>query len=118
MSTAAHRLVEIVRAQLGDAVLAKSIVYLSTGPLQAGLTLECGDVAVEAPWNADVVFVDLAPEANWGHACCYFAIRVDADEALRFPAQMPPFLKAGSASFRLLWRGPHAPEWAVGTEPE
>ncbi len=53
--------------------------------------------------------------ANWGHDCCYLAIQRDNDEVIQVAAHMPPFLKAETSTFRLLWRGPQAPEWAVAT---
>ena len=61
---------------------------------------------------------DLEPRANWGHVCAYYAVDCAGEEAIEFPAHMPPFLKAGGPPFRLLWRGPLAPEWAVATSPD
>jgi hypothetical protein len=80
--------------------------------------VQIGDALVEVPWDAHIVFVDLEPRANWGHACCYLAIRRDGDEVIQVAAQMPPFLKGKTSTFRLLWRGPLAPEWAVVTNPD
>jgi len=102
-----------VRDRLGER-LARAIVYLSDELRSAGDRVTVADAIVEFPWPGAVVFVDLEPGANWGHACSYLAVRSDANDVIEVAAHMPPFLKAGSARFRCIWRGPQAPDWAVG----
>jgi hypothetical protein len=98
---------------MGAERLAGAIVYLDLNPIPAGERVQVGDALIEVPWDAHIVFVDLEPKANWGDACCYLAIRRDTDEVIKVAAQMPPFLKDETSTFRLLWRHPLAPEWAV-----
>ena len=109
---------EIIRAELGPERLDGAIVYLDENGIRAGQRVQVGDARIETPWDAHLAFIDLEPRANWGHACCYLAIRKDSDEVIQVAAHMPPFLKAGHSGFRLLWRGPLAPEWAVATLDE
>lgn len=111
------RMLDKVRARLGADRLANAIAYLDRNPIRAGARAQFGDALIEAPWDAHIAFVDLEPQANWGHACCYLALRQGGDEIIEVAARMPPFLKAETATFRLLWRGPLAPEWAVVTAP-
>ncbi len=113
-----QRILGIVRSSLGDARLANAIIYIDQRQIEAGVRAQIGDALIEVPWDARIAFVDLEPGVNWGHECCYLAIRRDSDEVIKFTAQMPPFLKAGTSTFRLLWRGPLAPEWAVATESD
>jgi hypothetical protein len=116
MTESSQRVLDRVRRLLGADRLAGAIVYLDWNPIRAGETMHVGDVSISAPWDAQIAFVDLEPKANWGHACCYLAIRLDADEVIQIEAHMPPFLKGETSTFRLLWRGPLAPEWAVATD--
>jgi len=109
------RILEIVRARLGEERLAGAIVYLDQRQIPKGEKVQVGDVQFEVAWNAQVVFVDLEPQSNWGHACCYLAINPETDEVIQVAAHMPPFLKPETSTYRLLWRGPLAPEWAVAT---
>lgn len=118
MTDQEQRLLEIVRNSIGADQLASSIVYLDRNFWRAGESRQLGGARIEVPWDASMLFVDLEPRANWGHKCCYLALRRDSDEVIRVDAQMPPFLKADTATFRLLWRGPLAPEWAVVTGPD
>jgi hypothetical protein len=113
-----QRILDKVRDNLGTCRLAGSVVYLDRQSYYARVRVKFGDVIIEAPWYADIVFVDLEPGANWGHACFYLAIRRDGDEVIQVEAQMPPFLKNKASTFCLLWRGPLAPEWAVATNQD
>ena len=113
-----QRILDIVRSRLGEDQFARSIVYLDWNQIPAGERVQLGDALIEAPWEAQIAFVDLEPMANWGHACCYLAIRQDAADVIQVAAHMPPFLKANTSAFQLLWRGPLAPEWAVSKNPD
>jgi hypothetical protein len=113
-----QRILDRVRGSLGDDQLARVIVYLSRDRVRAGTRVQVGDALIDVPWDADIAFVDLEPGVNWGHTCYYLAIRRDADDIIKVAARMPPFLKAKTSAFRLLWRSPSAPEWAVVTEPD
>ena len=116
MSDLKQRIVDHVRDRFGAGRLQGTILYLDPEPKRAADRIAVGDVVIEMPWDGYIAFADLEPQANWGHACAYLAVRADGDDAVDFPAQMPPFLKADGPRFRLLWRGPSAPEWAVAGE--
>ncbi len=115
MTRLEQRILGKVRDRLGADQLEMVIVYLDHDPKRASDQVSVGDVVIDIPWNCHIVFVDLEPRANWGHACSYLVIRTEGDEVIEFTAHMPPFLKAETSTFRLLWRGPLAPEWAVAT---
>jgi len=118
MTELAQRILDKVRGSLDADRLAGAIVYLDWNPIRAGERVQVGDALIEVPWDAHIAFVDLEPKANWGHASCYLAIRRDAEEVIQVASQMPPFLKAETSTFRLLWRGPLAPKWAVATNSD
>ena len=42
-----------------------------------------------------VAFVDLQPEANWGHDCRYLLVDPETGELQMVMAQFPPFLRGG-----------------------
>jgi len=113
-----RRILEILRNRLGAERLDGAIVYLAQEPLRADASAEMGDVTLVAPWDSCVAFADLEPGVNWGHACRYFLIGEDSEAVCEFAAQMPPFLKPDGPAFRLLHRGPLAPQWAVAAGME
>lgn len=99
---------------LGLELLEKVNIYLNGNPIPAGAKVQAGDGFFEMPWDGHVLFVDLEPKANWGHSCKYLAIQQDGDDHIEMLAQMPPFLQSDDPTlYRLLWRGPLAPEWTT-----
>lgn len=117
MTDLLQRIMNRVRDCLGAERLATAIVYLDPALKHNGEQVPFGDVVIDVRWDSFIVFVDLEPKANWGHACSYLAIRLDGDDVSEYAAHMPPFLKAEVSSFCLLWRGPLAPEWAAAGAP-
>jgi hypothetical protein len=111
------RLLDRIRTRLGAKRLAGAIVYVMPKPRPGGEPLAVGDVVINIPWSHWLAFVDLEPQANWGHSCIYIGLRVDDETLAEYPAHMPPFLKADASDFKLLWYGPRAPVWAVAAEP-
>jgi hypothetical protein len=107
------RILEKVRNTLDNKKLSSAIVYLDDSLVSAGTKIQLGDARFTVPWNAFIVFIDLEPKVNWGHECCYLAVSEDASKAIKTNATMPPFMKGRGAGFRLLWRGPDSPAWAV-----
>lgn len=117
MNTLEQRIIDIVYGSLEADRLEKAIVYLDRNLQRTPERLSVGDVVIDVPWDGHIVFVDLEPEANWGHSCCYLAIRLEGDDVIEFAAQMPPFLQAETSNFHFLWKGSLAPEWAVVKNP-
>ena len=118
MTNLEQHIMDKVRGSLGADRLEGAIIYLDHDLKRAGERVSVADMVIDVPWDGHIAFVDLEPKANWGHACSYLAIRLYGDEVIELAAHMPPFLKAEASTFRLLWRGPLAPEWAVARNPE
>ena len=93
----------------------KSVVYLDTEELPTGSTIEIDGREVRLPWKGVLVFIDMEPQANWGHACRYLLFDLASGEMLSFEAQFPPYLRGPSETLTLLWKGASAPVWAVAT---
>ncbi len=110
MTNLEQHIIEKVRDRLGANRLEHSIVYLDGELKHSDEQVSVTDGVIDMPWDGHIVFGDLEPKANWGHACAYLAIRLNGDEVIELTAQMPPFLRAETSAFRLLWRGPLAPE--------
>jgi hypothetical protein len=102
------------RALLGAAA-ESSIGYACAPPAEAVAAgrWRVGDATLPLSGAPTLVFVDLEPQANWGHRCCWLLLPAGDSPAQRIDATMPPFLKLDAPPVRLLWRGSAAPEWAV-----
>lgn len=96
----------------------KSVIYLDTKELPAGSIIDIDGSEVRLPWKGTLVFIDMEPQANWGHSCRYLLFDRTSGEMLSFEAQFPPYLRGPSETLTLLWRGPSAPDWAVATHAQ
>jgi hypothetical protein len=52
------------------------------------------------PFTGHFVFVDLAPEANWGHPALYLAVSPDGGRVESVAREFPPFAGDYPPSFR------------------
>ena len=86
-----ERVRALVLDQLTDGERGSSVMYLATDPVAAGTTLQFARLTFVCPWDAHLVFVDLDPMANWGHACRYVCVNRDTGETRTTAAQLPPF---------------------------
>lgn len=112
MTDAVDALERALDATLDESERTGSIAYFKPTVVSAGTELHLGDITVPVARDSLIVFVDLEPAVNWSHSCCYLVVPV-VGAVSRIDARMPPFLKAGGGGWRLLRRGPLAPEWAV-----
>lgn len=104
---------ESARRALGEAVYERSIGYAEPAPRAAGEQFLLGDTELRLEHAARLIFVDLAPGANWGHSACWLLLAADGGAWRRVDVRMPPFLKADGPEVQPLWRGKAAPAWAV-----
>ena len=104
-------------AQLTEQDRQSCVICLATLRVTRGETLSFPRLSFECPWDAYLTFVDLDPMANWGHACCYICIDLEAQRAHRIDAQLPPFGPSKPDSparqWQVIYRAPGVPEALV-----
>lgn len=113
VSLTLEQIAERVTATLAPSEKETSVVYLDSEEISAGASVQVGRKTVEAPWDAYMSFVDLRPEANWGHDCRYLLVNRRTGEVKSYAASFPPFLKGPVKTLRLIWKGSRVPDWAV-----
>src|SRR5688572_8586001 len=87
-------------ATLTENEKAAGIVYVSAGVVATGEELFAGRDQIDVHVPSYVVFVDLEPRANWGHACLFLLVGPDGD-VTRVGTRFPP----SRADLRLVSRG-------------
>ncbi len=90
MALSSKDLLSIVKPHLTDAELANAVVYGAEGCVPAKANFNFHGVAIEAPHQAHLFFVDREPMANWGHSCRYVLISCKTEEARSFEGRFPP----------------------------
>ena len=113
MALSWKKIAELALDSLSTEERESSIVYLDEQVLTEGSTVQIGEKEVTVPWPAVVVFVDLQPGLNWGHACRYLLVNASTGELRSFSSELPPFLRRPSETLRVIWKADSVPQWAV-----
>ncbi len=81
----------LVHRYLNPAELRDSRVYFDTELKNAGEPVRVGLREISMPYRGLRVFVDLMPNANWGHHVVYLLATEDLNSCVRYDEQFPPF---------------------------
>jgi hypothetical protein len=90
----------------------QAVVYLDDVLRQATAAREAdGTPGWPAPhWLA---FVDLQPQANWMHACCYLIVDQASQHITRVAAERPPQFGAFGPGWRVVWHSADVQAWQI-----
>jgi hypothetical protein len=88
-------------------------VYLDERPMLADEIIETGKAQLAAAQGSYLVFIDLAPPANWGHPCRYLLVSQSLQRGAIAEGSMPPFLRGASKTLTLIWKGGNVPDWTL-----
>ena len=115
MDISPDRILQVVLGDLPEDQRRSCVVYLDERlvPAGAGISVNGGEVRV--PWPAVMLFVDLEPTVNWGHACRYVLLGAEPGEVQAVGARFPPFLQGMPETMHILWKGEDVPDWAVAS---
>lgn len=94
--------------QLHDAVL-----YLDRRVIAPGEAVSIGRDTLTAERPSALAFLDLAPEANWGHPCRYLLIDLETGVVRATEATHPPFLRGAAPSLAAIAKGAAVPDWTL-----
>jgi hypothetical protein len=104
-----------VAASLSDEERSRAVIYVSDRVLEPGEDLEIDGGRVAIDVSTVVAFVDLEPGVNWGHRSRYLLVNRDSGDVRAVDAQLPPFLRGMPPEWRVAYRPPGVPDWAVAT---
>ncbi len=98
-----QRILEIVNKNLKDSEKAKAIIYWNKDMLSAGQTVKMGRKKVQMPFNGYMIYVDLEPQANWGHPVLYLLINPEKDvDHQVIKGEFPPFTDSKPKNFKIV----------------
>ena len=95
----------IVRRHLDKAQVTPCEVRWDTALRGEGEIVQAGPAEQPMPFEGHLVFVDLQPEANWGHPVLYLFVTPDGRRVEVAQGQFPPYFEGYPASFRTLTLG-------------
>ena len=102
MALSESDLLRIVLDRLSQRQFSECNVYLDHRRKMAGELVHVALKKVPMPFPGHVVFVDLAPQANWGHPVAYFLVNDENEDTVRLDGQFPPPSDEMRLHFRIL----------------
>jgi hypothetical protein len=91
-----------------------AVAYLVAEPIEKEARLALPGVEIVTRARSLLAFVDQDPAANWGHPARYILVACDdRAPAISIPARLPPFGQKGGLPWRVAYRAPAVPHWAV-----
>jgi hypothetical protein len=103
----------ILLSQLTPAERESAVAYWFVRVVESGAKLAFPHVNFEAPWDAELVFIDQQPLANWGHPCRYLLVNLSNRETVSFASRFPPFQPESRNLWRVLYRASAIPDSAI-----
>ena len=84
-------IISFMQKEIGDSRISKAIVYHDKREIPGGATIYIGRKPYHIPFDAQMIFVDNDPMANWGHSCTYFFIPTEGNQFRRHEDTFPPY---------------------------
>jgi len=104
MNLVKRKILRLVRRTLTPEQIERSLIYWHKRVLQKGDFIQAGPQTVAMPFEGTMVFVDLAPRANWAHPCLYMLVDNDARNAEVIEASIPPNIDETDESYIIILR--------------
>jgi hypothetical protein len=104
---------EALRRELTEDELANAVAYVAAQPVPADARFEVPLLAIDAPWEAYIAFVDRQPLANWAHSARYILLNPITGESRSFEARFPPFGPEARERWLLLHRATSVPDGVI-----
>lgn len=104
---------DLLLSQLTPAERNSTVAYWFSQPIARGTRFSFPHLKFEAPWDAQLIFIDQDPLANWGHPCRYVLVNPSNLETLSFEARFPPFQPESKKLWRVLYRASAIPDSAI-----
>lgn len=101
---------DLVRRILPKERLAGSAIYWYKRLIPQGAPVRAGRETYTMPFDGTLVFIDLAPNANWAHPCVYILVNVATLATQVIDSSFPPdFGPTGDDQGVVLQAGPEPP---------
>jgi hypothetical protein len=97
-------ILKVVRRALNPEKVEQSLIYWYKTVIQKDQPIKVGTLSIAMPFDGTIVFVDLAPRANWAHPCLYLLVDTKTLETKILEASLPPDIDQFDESYIILLR--------------
>lgn len=102
MSLSENDIIAIARQHVAADRRANCVIHWATTPKRTGDPVLVGRNEQPMPFDGYFVFIDLMPQANWGHPARCLLIRSDGAQVQATDVQFPPHLGSYPDCYRTL----------------
>lgn len=110
MTPSRTQILAIINNTIRTEDIKRSLVYWYRKSLGQGEEIGIGPQTMAMPFEGTIVFVDLAPGANWAHPCLYLLIDSKSLEARVVEASFPPGIDQSDENYIPILRYGEKPE--------
>ncbi len=97
-------LLAFVKKELDRSDIENSIIYWDSRIIDKNEQIRSGKKSFSYPYKSYLLFVDLAPRANWGHPCIFFIIDENGNQFEMRREEFPPYYGEYPESWTVLLR--------------
>lgn len=90
MGLSSSQILEIIKSRIRPEDIRRSFIYWHKKILRQGEEVKIGPQTITMPFEGTIVFVDLAPRANWAHPCFYVLVDDKTLDTKVIEASFPP----------------------------
>ncbi len=110
MAPGSAQILVIINSLIRQEDIRRSLIYWYKKTLGEGEEIRIGPQTMAMPFEGTIVFVDLAPGANWAHPCLYLLIDSQSLEARVVEASFPPGIDQSDENYIPILRYGEKPE--------
>lgn len=104
------QILEIINSAISHEDIKRSFIYWYMKTLGQGEEIRIGPQTLAMPFEGTIVFVDLAPGANWAHPCLYLLADSRSLERRVVEASFPPGIDQSDENYILILSHGEKPE--------
>jgi hypothetical protein len=98
------QILEIVEGTLTPEQIERSFIYWNSRISKKREEIRAGPQIITMPFEGTIVFVDLAPRANWAHPCLYILVDNKTLKTKVIESSFPPIMDRPSENYIVLLR--------------
>ncbi len=102
-------ILELVCRTLTPEQIERSLIYWYKRVLKEGEPIKISPQISAMPFDGMIVFVDLAPRANWAHPCLYVLVDIKTLNTKVIEASLPPAIDSSDENYVVLLRYGQSP---------
>jgi hypothetical protein len=102
LSLTTAKVLEVINKNLSPQQIERSLIYWNARVLEEGEQVKAGPQTFPMPFEGIIVFVDLAPRANWAHPCLYILVDSKTLKTEIVESSFPPIMDKPKEEYHLI----------------